>query len=70
MHAKPEPNPNKPAQHDEMPADSMYTVVPGDTLSGIAVAHGIQSWQILAEANRATIPDPNLIYPGQRISLR
>lgn len=69
-HAKPEPNPTKPAQHAEMPADGMYTVVPGDTLSGIAVAHGIEPWQILAEANRATLPDPNLIYSGQRISLR
>lgn len=57
-HAKPELNP------------SVYTVVPGDTLSGIAVTHGIESWQALAEVNRATIPDPNLIYPGQRISLR
>ncbi|MDQ3827226.1 MAG: LysM peptidoglycan-binding domain-containing protein [Actinomycetota bacterium] len=48
----------------------MYTVVPGDTLSGIAAAHGIEPWQILAERNRTTIPNPDLIYPGQRVSLR
>jgi resuscitation-promoting factor RpfA len=48
----------------------MYTVVPGDTLSGVATAHGIDSWKILAEKNRALIPNPALIYPGQRLTLR
>ncbi|MFF8726498.1 transglycosylase family protein [Streptomyces sp. NPDC015171] len=49
----------------------MYTVVHGDTLSGIAgdqrVAGG---WRTLYAGNRTTIgPDPDLIMPGQRLSL-
>ena len=69
-HAIPESRPAIPAPVAEVPADSMYTVVPGDTLSKIAATHGIESWQILAEINRATVPNPDLIYPGQRLSLR
>ncbi|MFI5683528.1 transglycosylase family protein [Streptomyces sp. NPDC051636] len=49
----------------------MYTVVHGDTLSGIAGEHHVQGgWQRLYESNRATIgSDPDLIMPGQRLSL-
>lgn len=43
-----------------------YVVQPGDTLSGIARRYGT-SYQILAALN--TIPDPDLIYPGQTIRL-
>ncbi len=43
-----------------------YTVVSGDTLSGIAAHYGT-SWQTLASANH--IANPNLIYPGQQICL-
>lgn len=39
-----------------------YTVVSGDTLSGIAMAHHT-SWQRLAEINN--LDNPNLIYAGQ-----
>jgi nucleoid-associated protein YgaU len=69
-HAKPEPRPHPSAQRAEIPADGVYIVVPGDTLSGIATDHGIGSWEILAEINRALIPNPDLIYPGQRLALR
>jgi LysM repeat protein len=69
-HAKPDPDATKPLQFTEIPAGGMYTVVSGDTLFGIATAHGIESWEILAERNRVTVPNPNLIYPGQRLSLR
>ncbi|CAM5350326.1 Peptidoglycan DD-metalloendopeptidase family protein OS=Streptomyces tendae OX=1932 GN=GUR47_03660 PE=3 SV=1 [Streptomyces tendae] len=50
----------------------MYTVVTGDTLSGIADTHGVRGgWQRLYEANRRAIgSDPDLILPGQRLSLR
>ncbi|MFE2456754.1 transglycosylase family protein [Streptomyces sp. NPDC059402] len=50
----------------------MYTVVTGDTLSGIADAHEVRGgWQRLYEANRGAIgSDPDLILPGQRLSLR
>ncbi|MFG2322804.1 transglycosylase family protein [Streptomyces sp. NPDC048568] len=50
----------------------MYTVVTGDTLSGIADTHRVGGgWQGLYEANRDAIgADPDLILPGQRLSLR
>ncbi len=49
----------------------MYTVVTGDTLSGIADAERVTGgWQRLYEANRAAVgADPDLILPGQRLSL-
>ncbi|WP_327136585.1 transglycosylase family protein [Streptomyces sp. NBC_01340] len=50
----------------------MYTVVHGDTLSGIAGSRHVQGgWQGLYDANRATVgSDPDLILPGQRLNLR
>lgn len=50
----------------------MYTVVRGDTLSGIAASHHVEGgWQRLYEANRTTVgTDPDLILPGQRLHLR
>ncbi|MEU6477425.1 transglycosylase family protein [Streptomyces sp. NPDC047017] len=50
----------------------MYTVVHGDTLSGIAGEHHVPGgWHQLYAANRATVgDDPDLILPGQRLSLR
>ncbi|MGW5250813.1 transglycosylase family protein [Streptomyces sp. NPDC004129] len=50
----------------------MYTVVHGDTLSGIADSHRVQGgWQRLYQANRTTVgTDPDLILPGQRLNLR
>ncbi|MGW2461451.1 transglycosylase family protein [Streptomyces sp. NPDC001761] len=49
----------------------MYTVVHGDTLSGIAGDHHVTGgWRTLYAGNRATIgADPDLIMPGQRLSL-
>lgn len=43
-----------------------YTVQSGDTLSGIAAAYGT-SWQRLADING--ISNPNLIYPGQVLTI-
>jgi murein DD-endopeptidase MepM/ murein hydrolase activator NlpD len=50
----------------------MYTVVRGDTLSGIAHDEDVRGgWQGLYAANRTVIgADPDLILPGQRLSLR
>ncbi|WP_406300690.1 transglycosylase family protein [Embleya sp. NBC_00888] len=47
-------------------------VRPGDTLSGIAAAHNLPGgWPALYGKNRAIVgPDPDLIRPGQRLSLR
>ncbi|MDQ0717851.1 murein DD-endopeptidase MepM/ murein hydrolase activator NlpD [Streptomyces luteogriseus] len=50
----------------------MYTVVHGDTLSGIADDQDVRgSWRGLYAANRSAIgSDPDLIVPGQRLALR
>ncbi|MFD5596617.1 transglycosylase family protein [Streptomyces griseorubiginosus] len=50
----------------------MYTVVRGDSLSGIADAHKVRGgWRQLYDANRQTVgADPDLILPGQRLKLR
>jgi nucleoid-associated protein YgaU len=48
-----------------------YTVVPGDTLSRIAAQRTHGTWRELYERNTSVVgPDPDLIYPGQRLSLR
>ncbi|GAA2227104.1 transglycosylase family protein [Streptomyces nogalater] len=49
----------------------MYTVVHGDTLSGIAGERRVPGgWRALYAGNRATIgTDPDLILPGQRLSV-
>lgn len=46
--------------------ESIYTVVSGDTLSGIASKYGT-TYQRLAEYNN--IANPNKIYPGQQIKI-
>lgn len=48
------------------PPSRTYTVKSGDTLSGIAACHGT-TWQELQRINN--IADPNLIHPGQVITL-
>ncbi|WP_431042227.1 transglycosylase family protein [Streptomyces sp. P1-3] len=60
-HAKPA----APAQ------DETYTVVSGDTLYKIAQTHGVEGgWQAVYEANREVVGgNPNLIFPGQDLSL-
>lgn len=55
------PGGGKPA-----PQKRTYTVVSGDTLSGIAARFGT-SWQALAQKNG--IANPNLIFPGQVIRI-
>ncbi|MFI8193496.1 transglycosylase family protein [Streptomyces sp. NPDC085946] len=49
----------------------MYTVVRGDTLSGIAADEEVRGgWRGLYAANRGTIgSDPDVIMPGQRLAL-
>ncbi|MFF7162487.1 peptidoglycan DD-metalloendopeptidase family protein [Streptomyces sp. NPDC008086] len=50
----------------------MYTVVHGDTLSGIAESQRVRGgWRGLYAANRKAVgADPDLILPGQRLALR
>lgn len=51
--------------------DTTYTIVRGDTLSGIAKRFlgNAGRWHEIHEANKAAIPNPNLIYPGQVIKI-
>lgn len=46
-----------------------YLVVPGDTLSRIARMYRLGSWSVVFALNRATIANPDLIVPGERIAL-
>jgi len=48
-----------------------YTVQSGDTLSGIAQRLYGQpaDWPSLYHANQSQIPDPDLVYPGERLRL-
>jgi nucleoid-associated protein YgaU len=51
-------------------ASGSYTVQAGDTLSTIAAQEGISNWQTLYTDNESTIgSNPNLIYPGQVLTL-
>ncbi|MDD7925134.1 transglycosylase family protein [Actinomycetospora chibensis] len=45
-----------------------YTVKAGDTLSSIAASHGA-TWRTLAQANPDVATDPNLIFPGQTLTM-
>jgi nucleoid-associated protein YgaU len=48
-----------------------YTVVEGDTLSGIAkrLYGEANKWKRIYDANRDVIDDPDLIYPGQDLKI-
>ncbi|MFI0988472.1 transglycosylase family protein [Streptomyces exfoliatus] len=50
----------------------MYTVTPGDSLSKIAREERVQGgWKRIYDANRSVVgTDPDLIHPGQRLTLR
>lgn len=55
----------------EAPAAQTYTVQEGDSLWAIAerfYGDGSQ-WNRIAEANREQVPDPNLIQPGQVLTI-
>jgi len=45
-----------------------YVVRPGDTLVEIAAAHGT-SWRAIWANNQSRVADPNLIFPGQHLSV-
>ena len=55
---------NEPAPAPETPDEITYTVITGDTMSGIARLFGT-TWQALAAYNK--LNNPGLIYPGQKI---
>jgi len=48
-----------------------YTVVAGDTLSGIAQKLGVQGgWNALWDKNKSVVVNPNLIFPGQALDTK
>lgn len=67
-----------PVKHDEKHvaptnqynADANYTVVPGDTLSGIAATRN-KNWEKIYQDNKKVIgSNPDLIFPGQRFTVK
>ncbi|NYJ08907.1 transglycosylase family protein [Petropleomorpha daqingensis] len=60
--------PAAPARTGHHSSGGSYVVKRGDTLARIAAAHGV-SWRTLWAQNRAVCHNPNLIYPGQRLSV-
>ncbi|HET9515207.1 MAG TPA: LysM peptidoglycan-binding domain-containing protein [Gemmatimonadales bacterium] len=52
-------------------AGQQYTVEKGDSLSKIAqrIYGDANQWKRIYEANRDQIKDPDLIHPGQRLTL-
>jgi LysM repeat protein len=47
-------------------ASVLYSVKPGDTLSGIA-QHYNTTWEAIYDDNQSTIRNPNLVFAGQRL---
>lgn len=64
----PAPVPTAPAPVSGAWWRATYTVVRGDTLTSIARKYGT-TWQTLYNANRGSIANPNLIYPGQILAI-
>ncbi len=62
----PEPKPEEPIEKVEY-----YEIVSGDTLGGIAKRFygNASKYTRIHEANKELIPDPNKIYPGQKIKI-
>lgn len=54
--------------HVEKPANQIHSVVPGDTLSGIAPRYQT-TWPTIFDANTSIISNPNLIYVGQKLTI-
>lgn len=48
--------------------DEIYEIKKGDTLGKIAKKYGT-TWQKIFEMNKATIKNPDLIFPGQKIKI-
>ena len=58
------------AERTSTPSGDTYVVRSGDTLGTIAAAQDVSGgWKALFAANRDVVENPNLIFPGERISL-
>lgn len=62
------PRPTKVADARTEDPSGSYTVREGDTLSGIAASRGM-AWDALMTRNHDVISDPNMIFPGQTLSM-
>jgi resuscitation-promoting factor RpfA len=60
--------PKASVQQAPQPAGA-YTVQAGDTLSTIAAKLGM-SWESVLDKNKAAVSDPNVIFPGQQLTVR
>ena len=60
-----------PAKDEEKPAARTYTVKSGDSLSAIAKREygDAGAWRRIYEANRDKIDDPDMIHPGQELTI-
>lgn len=60
-----------PASKVTIGGTKTYTVVSGDSLSKIAQREygRAADWKKIYEANKDTIKDPDLIYPGQTLKI-
>ena len=71
-HAPPRAAPTQsaaaPAARSSSSNGGSYVVRRGDTLARIAAANGV-SWRTLWAQNRASVSNPDRIYPGQRLAL-
>lgn len=63
------PAPGQPAPAP--PAEKIYVVAAGDSLSKIAKREygDANKWPKIYDANRDSIKDPNLIHPGQKLKI-
>jgi LysM repeat protein len=63
--AAPQPAPAAPAV-----GGPTYTIQAGDTLGAVSARLGVPGgWQALVAANADTLPNPNLVFPGQVLRL-
>jgi nucleoid-associated protein YgaU len=50
-------------------SEEIYEVKSGDSLGKIAAKYPGMTWQKIFDANKDTIKNPDLIYPGQKIRI-
>jgi LysM repeat protein len=60
-------NPVVPPVPPPVPQMQEYTVVAGDTLSGIATKFGLPSYKLIVEANPTV--EPTKLHPGQKLKI-
>ena len=68
-HAAPtDPSPTSPTQVTVAPGDSLWSIASALN-PGADDAHIAEAWHAIHAENEASIADPSLIYPGQRLTI-